>query len=226
MNSKSTQIWTTLRHLTLVCVVVVGVLSILATGGDDDAAPNAGFVDILAACSADAHCIDFSDDPPHTTDHDTIDVAGGAFISPTSNAPCSETFDTATTISLTGVTVSWVNETTGTGGPASQNVSSSRFIFVVTCNHNWQARSVPLAMGDNLFTVTASDSAGNVGQASVTITRVLDVLPRVQSTTPANNALGVSVDNPITATFSEAVDFTTVNTTTFLLTDDANNLYR
>ncbi len=33
MNSKSTQIWTTLRHLTLVCVVVVGVLSILATGG-------------------------------------------------------------------------------------------------------------------------------------------------------------------------------------------------
>ena len=33
MNSKSTQIWTTLRHLALVCVVVVGVLSILATGG-------------------------------------------------------------------------------------------------------------------------------------------------------------------------------------------------
>ncbi len=33
MTSKSTQIWTTLRHLALVCVVVVGVLSILATGG-------------------------------------------------------------------------------------------------------------------------------------------------------------------------------------------------
>ncbi len=48
--------------------------------------------------------------------------------------------------------------------------------------------------------------------------------PRAQSTTPANNALGVSADNPITATFSEAVDFTTVNTTTFVLTDDANNL--
>ncbi len=33
MNSKSTQFWTTLRHLTLVCVVAVGVLSILASGG-------------------------------------------------------------------------------------------------------------------------------------------------------------------------------------------------
>ncbi len=29
MNSKSTQIWAMLRHLALVCVIVVGVLSIL-----------------------------------------------------------------------------------------------------------------------------------------------------------------------------------------------------
>ena len=210
----------------VVLLLAAATLSACSSGGDG-AAPNVGSVDIDVACpSADVHCIDFSDDPPYTTDHDTINVGGGAFISPTSNVSCSETFgaaDTAATISLTGVTVSWVNETTGTGGPASQSASSSRFIFIVTCRHRWRA-SVPLAMGDNLFTVTASDSAGNVGQASITITRLRDMPPRVLSTTPENNALVVAVDNPITATFSEAVAFTTVNTTTFLLTDDANNL--
>ncbi len=156
-------------------VLLLAAATLSACGGGGDDAPNVGSVGIDVACpSADVHCILFSDDPPYTTDHDTIIVAGGAFISPTSNASCSETFgaaDTAATISLTGVTVSWVNETTGTGGPASQRASSFRFIFIVTCRHRWQA-SVPLAIGDNLFTVTASDSAGNVGQASITITRI------------------------------------------------------
>ncbi len=156
-------------------VLLLAAATLSACGGDGDDAPNVGSVGILSACSsADFHCIIFSDDPPHITHHDTLDVSGRAFISPTSNASCSETFgaaDTAATISLTGVTVSWVNETTGTGGPASQNASSSRFFIIVTCRHRWQA-SVPLAMGDNLFTVTASDSAGNVGQASITITRI------------------------------------------------------
>ncbi len=44
MNSKSTQNWTTLRHLALVCVVIVGVLSILATGGSSGGGGGGGGV--------------------------------------------------------------------------------------------------------------------------------------------------------------------------------------
>ena len=101
-------------------------------------------------------------------------MSGTAFISPTANVSCSETFgasDTAATISLTAVTVSWANQTTGIGGPASQHALSARLFVVVFCNHTWRA-PVPLAIGDNVFTVTAFDSAGNVGQAAVAITRM------------------------------------------------------
>ncbi|XZF63401.1 MAG: N,N-dimethylformamidase beta subunit family domain-containing protein [Gloeotrichia echinulata DVL01] len=46
--------------------------------------------------------------------------------------------------------------------------------------------------------------------------------PTVSSTTPSSTATGVNVGGSITATFSEAIDTTTINNTTFVL-QDANN---
>jgi WD40 repeat protein len=48
--------------------------------------------------------------------------------------------------------------------------------------------------------------------------------PTVTSTSPANGATGVIPASAVTATFSEAVDGTTVNTTTFELRDPSNTL--
>lgn len=223
--TRNEEINRTIIWRAMLLFTVTAMLSACSSGGGDDA-PNAGWAEIHGACSyGPLSCIDLSADPPYTTLNDTITVTGTAFISPTGSESCSETFgasSTAATINLTGVTVSWANQTTGSGEPASQRASSFQLLFVVFCDHTWQA-SVPLAIGDNLFTVTAADSAGNVGRASTTITRLRDMPPTVQSTTPENNALVVAVDNPITATFSEALDVASVNTTTFLLTDENND---
>ncbi len=169
-NGNRTIIWRV-----MLLFAAAGMLSACGGGGGSDGGGNIGWVQIHVACSGgSSSCIDFSGDPPYTTIDDTITVGGTAFISPTGNEPCSETFgasDTASTISLTGVTINWVNQTTGFGSPASQHASSVTLFFFVFCDHTWQT-SVPLAIGDNVFTVTASDSAGNVGQAAVAITRI------------------------------------------------------
>ena len=49
-------------------------------------------------------------------------------------------------------------------------------------------------------------------------------LPTVSSTTPANGATSVAVSVAITATFSKAMDASTINTGTFLLNDDATHI--
>src|SRR3990172_3595739 len=49
--------------------------------------------------------------------------------------------------------------------------------------------------------------------------------PKVSSTSPVNNATGVAVDSEISATFSEGMNSSTINTSTFTLSDsDGNNI--
>ena len=49
--------------------------------------------------------------------------------------------------------------------------------------------------------------------------------PTVSSTSPVNNATGVAVDSEISATFSEGMNSSTINTSTFTLSDsDGNNI--
>ncbi|MBH8563571.1 DUF4082 domain-containing protein [Nostoc sp. CENA67] len=65
------------------------------------------------------------------------------------------------------------------------------------------------------------DQAGNALAADFTwsfTTAAADTTPpTVTSTTPSNNATGVSTGTSVTATFSEAMDSTTINTSTFEL---------
>ncbi len=49
------------------------------------------------------------------------------------------------------------------------------------------------------------------------------VLPTIISTSPQNNAISVAMNAPITATFSEGMDATTINSSTFALKDSYDN---
>jgi len=72
----------------------------------------------------------------------------------------------------------------------------------------------------------AKDTAGNAlaASASWSFTTGDTTPPTVTTTSPANGATGVSGTANVTATFSEAMTATTINTGTFLLRDSSNNL--
>jgi hypothetical protein len=70
---------------------------------------------------------------------------------------------------LTGVRVTWTNAATGTTGQAFQSVQLCPFLFL--CNHTWSA-FIPLVLGDNQITVTASDTAtGAASTETITINK-------------------------------------------------------
>jgi hypothetical protein len=70
---------------------------------------------------------------------------------------------------LTGVRVTWTNATTGTSGQAVQSVQYCPFYLCAT--HTWSA-SVPLVLGDNRITVTASDTTtGAANTATIRINK-------------------------------------------------------
>jgi len=93
-----------------------------------------------------------------------------------------------------------------------------------TCYYTltWSA-SVPLHIGTNVISVSAQDGSGNRGQATISVTRTSgtpDVTPpTVSSTNPAIGELNVATNYPVSATFSESMDSTTITPATFLLRD-------
>jgi methionine-rich copper-binding protein CopC len=66
--------------------------------------------------------------------------------------------------------------------------------------------------GTYTATLTATDSAGHSGSASTLVT-VKSPVPVVTAESPATGATGVAVSSPITATFSEAVQASTIGFT-------------
>jgi hypothetical protein len=63
--------------------------------------------------------------------------------------------------------VTWSNNSTGTSGNASRGLNCIAVVFV-----SWNAANIPLALGANSITLTASDGAGNVGRDTIVVTRV------------------------------------------------------
>jgi hypothetical protein len=93
------------------------------------------------------------------------DIGGEAFISPTWYRCCSDSAED------TGVTVTWENKTTGESGYASQYAEYCYLPFTPSayiCGHTWNV-SAPLAIGNNLIVVTATDPSGNTGTDSITV---------------------------------------------------------
>src|SRR5713101_7769152 len=133
-----------------------------ASGCSDDGIPvtgtdrhDGGFVTITAPTS----------EPRASTVCNSVFLAGSAFISPTWSGGSGSAEE------ITGVTVYWRNETTGNSGNASQTVSWCELLgYPYPCDHTWSA-TVPLALGENLITVTASDPSGRTGQGSITVSK-------------------------------------------------------
>ena len=72
---------------------------------------------------------------------------------------------------LRGITVTWSNQTTGTSGQASSTVEWCDFLgYPYVCGLYWKA-TVPLAVGDNLITVTATDASNRTGHRSITVNK-------------------------------------------------------
>lgn len=130
---------------------------------------------VLAACGGDGGSrsvappaatwtltIDPAPDP--TTVCNQVILSGKTFISPTHFRCCSGTAQ-----EMTGVTVTWQNESSGLSGPAFQDVDVS-FFGPFLENHRWSA-TVQLVIGTNSLVVRASDPAGRTGIARVSIAK-------------------------------------------------------
>jgi hypothetical protein len=75
-----------------------------------------------------------------------------------------------------------------------------------------------LSAGTYYYKVKAEDAAGNLSNASNEASATVSAgPPTVSSTTPANGATGVGTSAAITATFSRAMDATTITGTSFTL---------
>jgi hypothetical protein len=151
----------------------------------------------------------------YTTDAGSVSLAGTAFISPGWWHCCSGM------ASDTGVTVNWANAATASSANAFQRAVEDP-LFGLTQNQ-WSA-TIPLAMGSNAISVTASDPAGYTATDAITVTRAADITPpSVTANTSAAGATSVALNTVITVTFSEALDPATLNTTNVRLMDGAGN---
>jgi len=154
-------------------------------------------------------------DSSYSTDADSIEIGGTAFISPRNSVCCS---GSATD---TGVTVTW--SAGAGGGVASQSVQycSGPFGGARLCDHRWSAQ-VALALGTNTITVRAADSSNNSARRTITITRTPDrTAPNLIGIGPGDRANGVAVNTSVSALFSEAMDVASFSPTTFTLRDPA-----
>jgi N-acetylneuraminic acid mutarotase len=201
-----------------ILLAIALTLTACAPGGDDSPPienvgnVNAGWVTIDQPTSASTAA----------TDSSSILMSGEAFISPNRFKCC-----TGSAEDDTRVTVTWTNATNGQRGSTNQRIFGGcgiGFPFGLICQHLWDAW-VPLAIGVNNITITASDQDGNVGRKSLTVTRLPDVTsPAVNSTTPSASAVGTSLDEVISVTFSEPMDPATLHGGTFFVRDATNNL--
>lgn len=143
-------------RVSLFAAIFVGVVSILSGcggggGGSDGSLPGGGWVTITMPTT----------EPSFVDDCNEAYLFGEAFISP-------DWFAVGDTVA-TGVTVTWYNAGTGSGGQAAQRASICYLFGTPTpCNHVWWA-TIPLVVGSNEITVTATDPDGRIGTDVITI---------------------------------------------------------
>ncbi|MFC4346009.1 hypothetical protein [Cupriavidus numazuensis] len=143
-------------------------------------------------------------DSPDTTSTicNEVSLTGAAFISPTFFGCCNGSAE-----EITGVTVTWRNETNGQAGKAIQTVSVSG--LTGPFNHRWTA-TVPVAMGTNTIIVSASDPAGINGTASVDISKTGPSF-KVSGQLRSVNGIGLGFfESGISVTLAGAKDLTAV----------------
>jgi hypothetical protein len=150
--------------------------------------------------------------PPTVSSTSPGSGATGAAVNTSVAATFSETMD-ASTISIATFTL----EDSG-GNPVSGTVSYSGTTATFKPTVNLAHSTTYTAT----ITTGVKDSAGNAMTSNYTWGFTTGAAsdttpPTVSSTSPAANATGVAVNNAVTAAFSEAMDATTITTTTFTL---------
>jgi len=117
-----------------------------------------------------------------------------------------------------GYVVTWSNNGI-TNGPTTHYLNCFLFALVI-----WKA-SVPLAMGANTISVTATDANGHVGTDTIRVYRAPDTTPpTVQWITPPRNSTGVAVNTDVVVSFSEAMDYTTINSGNITIKNTADQV--
>ncbi len=140
-----------LLSMTVICILTLNSCGGGGGGGLDSVTP--GWVTIDAANAVSTVCND-------TT------LTGKAFISSTSSSCCSGTAE-----HLTGVTVTWHNETGDQSGSTYQHVNLvGTFGISAFGDHTWIA-TVPLVMGANTIAITAQEPGGLTATKRVTIVK-------------------------------------------------------
>lgn len=147
---------------TLILLVMLAFLSVYASGcggrGDKGAT-----ITIVEGNSGWVSIGDTSSPAPVTVNRSPITLTGQSFISPSVSW-----YDESHGVS--GVEVTWRNDTTGASGSTNTYVECGWFIIPL-CVNNWGAY-VPLSVGENHVVIAAADTAGNSASASITVTYV------------------------------------------------------
>lgn len=195
--------------------ILAGLLSIMPSCGGGGAGGSNGSSDCSNKTGAGWVTIDAR--AATTPDSSFIRLTGTAFISPTWYRCCSGSADD------TGVTISWSNPVSGNSGIAYHAVEICYLLFYpYLCNHTWSA-TVPLALGDNTITVTASDPGTNSGSSCLTATRTPDLSPpTVYSVNPPDGTLNAWPGTTVSADFSEAMLSTSITPSIFTLSGPGN----
>jgi len=195
--------------------ILAGLFSFIPSCGGGGAGNSNG----SGACSTNTGAGWVTIDAPAATTPDSafIRLTGTAFISPTWYRCCSGSADD------TGVTISWSNPASGSSGIAYHAVEICYFFFQpYLCNHTWSA-TVPLALGSNTITVTASDPGTNRGSSCLTATRTPDLSPpMVYSVNPPDGTPNAWVGATVSADFSEVMLSTSITPSTFTFSGPGN----
>jgi PKD repeat protein len=111
-------------------------------------------------------------------------------------------------------------------GSASDNAGISKVEVKVGAG-SWQlasgttswSKQVTLSPGSNTIYARATDTSGNIGETSVTVaySPADTTPPTVSGVSPQNGDTDVAIDAIVTATFSEAMDSSTITTGSFTL---------
>jgi Tol biopolymer transport system component len=147
----------------------------------------------------------------------TVTVDNQAPAAPVINSPANNSFNNTGNVTLSGTTEagSTVEVFDGATSKGPATVTSG----------NWSITLNGVAEGSHTYTAKARDGVGNTSGASNARTVTVDkTAPTVDSVTPGVNATGVPVASNVTATFTEAMNESTLTGANFILKKGATQV--
>lgn len=149
----------------------------------------------------------------YQTENTTVSLSGSSFV-PT-GASCTGIVGTMPA----GYQVNAYNAANGVSAYTTFYLGCLLQVHVI-----WRTAPIPLVLGSNTITVTATDSSGNTAHGTIVVTRVAEATPpTVVSTSPIAGATDVAVNAAVTVIFNEAMDAATINPATITLKNSLDN---